>query len=619
MEVARTLSPPSLNWRSRDASSAKRSRHDLSMILCGDVDFSSPEVPASLVAKSIARCGHDAQHRYSESDSDRSQFSHLTIIADVRLDNRDALRGILSREFSPAVSNDIGLLLAAYVKWGEHCGHFLLGEFAFAIWDDRLRRLFCCRDHIGFRPFFYWRGDGRFVFANRIEWILARPRVPRELNRCKFAALAVPTAHHKQSEETFHAGVFSLPAGSWMTVQSDGVRLQKYWDIDLKALPAVPKRREEAFEALQDLLFRAVECRMDWDAPVAALLSGGLDSSAIVSIAAKCLEKQNRQLTAVAAILPEESRRQFSDEREYIDEFRSWPNVSIRYVTAQGRGPFDSLHDQTRFTAHPLQSSRLFLIDECEKAAAESGCHSLLWGTGGELGVTCWSQRYYVDLAVRLRWLTLARELNNARTYRNVSSVRRLAGEVLNILHPRRGQAQMFLIARNLEIEHHPKPILGSRSPYQREVQADQIRILLRRHAIENVLTLPSSQPLIDKRVLEFCLALPADLNVQDGYPRYFVRGALDGILPPRIQWRTDKIAFSPDYNLRYNAQLGIARDYVAAIGPNDPVRSVIDVDRLEKLLIPADPTENAASARETIPSTLYAIRFLRQFSEFRP
>jgi hypothetical protein len=112
-------------------------------------------------------------------------------------------------------------------------------------------------------------------------------------------------------------------------------------------------------------------------------LSGGLDSSAVVSIAARCLEKQNRQLTAVAAILPDESRAEFSDEREYIDEFRSYPNVHIEYVTAQGRGPFDSLSDPSRFFVGPARTSRFFLNEECEKAAIGRGARSLFWGVRG--------------------------------------------------------------------------------------------------------------------------------------------------------------------------------------------------------------------------------------------
>jgi asparagine synthase (glutamine-hydrolysing) len=124
--------------------------------------------------------------------------------------------------------------------------------------------------------------------------------------------------------------------------------------------------------------------------------------------------------------------------------------------------------------------------------------------------------------------------------------------------------------------------------------------------------------PLLDKRVIEFCLSLPPNIGVRNGYHRYLLRGALDGLLPKRIQWRTDKTLFSPDYNLRYNSQLGLARALVASVGPNDPVRSIVDVDSLEKLLEPIDPATRNDMALGLIPRTIYMIRFLRQFSEFR-
>jgi len=130
---------------------------------------------------------------------------------------------------------------------------------------------------------------------------------------------------------------------------------------------------------------------------------------------------------------------------------------------------------------------------------------------------------------------------------------------------------------------------------------------------------LPPRSPLFDKRILEFCLAMPVDMDVREGYQRYPIRAALDGILPPRIQWRTGKTPYSPDYFNRYNAQVGLAREFVAAIGPRDPVRTVVDVDRLVKLLLPVDAANGTTAARDEVPGTLYLINFLRQFAEFRP
>lgn len=546
----------------------------------------------------------------------------LSISADTDLHNRDDLLRMLGAGVASSAPDDNELLLAAYAKWGEQCANYLLGEFAFAIWDDQLQRLFCCRDHMGFRAFLYWRSDTRFVFANSVQGILAFPGVPRQLNRRKLASLAIPTGHLVRHEETFHEGILSLPPGSWMIVEQKGVRRGKYWELQLDPEPVAPLRTSDAFEALREILFQAVECRLDKDYPVAALLSGGLDSSSVVAVAARCLEKKNRQLTAVSAILPDESLSRFSDERDYVEEFRSMPNVCIRYVTARGRGPFDSLNDPSRFVVFSFQSSRSFLALECEQAAAASGARCLLWGAEGELAATAWGQRYYVELAVRLRWLTLIKELSKRKAPWHVSSLRRLAGEFWNTLAPLRSWKPIVLLADDFKQRYRPMPAWRNHSLLQRQFQAAQIRLWLDKHAMERgqpLSLLRPSFPLADKRVLEFCLSLPAGMNMRDGYPRYLTRAALDGILPPRIQWRIGKTAFSPDYYVRYNAQLGMAREFVSAIGARDPVRSVIDVPRLEKLLVPVDPTKESKIARDDVPVTLYMICFLRQFSEFRP
>lgn len=76
---------------------------------------------------------------------------------------------------------------------------------------------------------------------------------------------------------------------------------------------------------------------------------------------------------------------------------------------------------------------------------------------------------------------------------------------------------------------------------------------------------------------------------------------------------------YSPDYFVRYNAQLGMARDFVSAIGPKDPVRAVVDVEQLAALTQPVDALSGSAAARDQVPVTMYLINFLRQFPEFRP
>lgn len=361
------------------------------------------------------------------------QFGHLAISADVRLHNREDLIRTLGIE-PPAGKRypDCQLLLAAYEKWGEECGTFLLGEFAFAIWDNRIRRLFCCRDQIGFRPFLYWKSGPRFLFASDPRSILAVPDVPLRLNARKLAGTVSHLGHHFYPEDTFHAGIMSLPAGSWMTVDSAGVRQRTYWEPEIRP-ELVPERPEEAFEALRDLLFKAVECRLE-DGPVVAELSGGLDSSAVTAIASRCLERSGRTLVAVSAVLDESRRMDSADEREFIDEFRSWPNIRIEYVTAQGRGPFDGIEDPSRFMVSPLRFPRSYLFEAFERAAISAGAQVVLQGIMGELGPTCAGDRYFTELAAGFRWPTLIRELRHIRTIHHRSPIRFLAGRFRDLL-----------------------------------------------------------------------------------------------------------------------------------------------------------------------------------------
>jgi asparagine synthase (glutamine-hydrolysing) len=515
-------------------------------------------------------------------------------------------------------------LLAAYEKWGEDCPRLLLGEFSFAIWDNRQNRLFLCRDHFGLRPLLYYRKNSFLVFASDPRTLLAVPDIPRKLNQRKLAGTIVHLGYHLYEEETFHDGILSVPAASWVSADASGIQKRTYWAAEIRP-EIVPRSDKEAFAALRELLFKAVDCRLSSDSTVITELSGGLDSSAIAGVAAKCLQKQGRSLLAVSAVLPENLRDCLTDEREYIDSFRSWPNIQIEYVTAPGRGPFDWIEDPSHFVVSPTQNSRAYLFDEFEAVAARHGAQVLLQGSSGEFGVTCRGDRYLVELALTLRWFTLGRELRNIAQLHQRSGIRFLAGRLRDLM-PRSpdGETNLYaLLTDQLRMQGKSLRPFHSSSPFQRQEQKAMLRRYPRSAALRTGQTprggVRVAKPLLDKRLVEFCLSAPPRMKFHNGYSRYLVRGALDGILPTRIQWRTDKKPFSPDYSVRYNAQLGKAKEFVAAIGRNDPVRSMIDVDRLEQLLRPLSPGVTSHAARVSVPVSIYTICFLRQFSEYRP
>ncbi|MEP6717112.1 MAG: asparagine synthase-related protein, partial [Terriglobia bacterium] len=237
-------------------------------------------------------------------------------------------------------------------------------------------------------------------------------------------------------------------------------------------------------------------------------------------------------------------------------------------------------------------------------------------------GLTSHGSGYSLELAATLRWFALLKQLREMRAVNACSPARVLARDVRNTFATESGQP-LALLSPEFFSESHAVARSHVRSIRHRENQLTALKTWLRRRANRPATTANGDArvvyPLRDKRVLEFCISAPGSLKIRDGYRRYLVRGALQGILPDKICWRTSKSPFAPDYYVRYNAQLNKAKEFVAAIGPTDPVRSIVNVAELERSLYPVDEVRGTPAALATIPGSFYLICFLRQFAEFRP
>jgi asparagine synthase (glutamine-hydrolysing) len=161
------------------------------------------------------------------------------------------------------------------------------GMFAFAVWDDRRRRLVLGRDRFGKKPLHYWQDGHRLVFGSEIKAVLAHPAVPRRVD-----AGAIPaylTFGYVPYPGTFHDGVRSVPPGHVLTFDAGGLRVEPYWrpplpGVDCEHLDLGP---DEQRRELRRLLCDAVDRRRTADVPIGAFLSGGVDSSVVVAILAR--------------------------------------------------------------------------------------------------------------------------------------------------------------------------------------------------------------------------------------------------------------------------------------------------------------------------------------------
>ena len=225
------------------------------------------------------------------TDSPAQIFSddNLVICADARIDARTELCGQLNLPGGQKLS-DAELILRAYQRWGTHCLDRLIADFSFAIWDENEKLLFCGRDHMGVKPFFYASADGEFVFSNRLRSLRGLPLLrccPNHLAIADF--LLFGYGHSLDSELTAVHPVRRLLAGHALTAQFENsrapeVKTWKYW-LPSEVHGPGSRTGEEYAEELKSILKLAVRDRLRDCTRAGVLMSGGLDSTSVAALA----------------------------------------------------------------------------------------------------------------------------------------------------------------------------------------------------------------------------------------------------------------------------------------------------------------------------------------------
>lgn len=187
---------------------------------------------------------------------------------------------LIARGHGFATSTDTEVIVHLYEDMGDRCVDRLRGMFAFALWDERRRRLLIARDRLGIKPLYYAIVKGRFLFASELKSILQLPEVERTVN---WGALDHLLAYKTTSEQdSIVAGVRKLEPGHLLTLEAGGEpRTERYWSVRFE--PETGRSEESVAEELRARLMESVRLHMVSDVPVGAFLSGGTDSSAVVA------------------------------------------------------------------------------------------------------------------------------------------------------------------------------------------------------------------------------------------------------------------------------------------------------------------------------------------------
>ncbi|MGC2331981.1 MAG: asparagine synthase (glutamine-hydrolyzing) [Candidatus Acidiferrales bacterium] len=197
---------------------------------------------------------------------------------------------LLSKGHIFKTQTDTEVIVHLYEEFGEACVEKLRGMFAFAIWDEREKTLFIARDRVGIKPLYYWLSDTSLIFGSEIKAILADPEVEAEVVPAMIDRFL--SFYYVPGEETLFRNIFKLAPGSYMVVRQGKARVKQYWDLRFSPEPQDIRQAEEK---LLELLDECVRLHMIADVPVGFLLSGGVDSTAMLGFA---VGKSDRPLSS---------------------------------------------------------------------------------------------------------------------------------------------------------------------------------------------------------------------------------------------------------------------------------------------------------------------------------
>jgi asparagine synthase (glutamine-hydrolysing) len=486
----------------------------------------------------------------------RGRDGALVMTAAARIDNRDELGRALGLADASAMA-DSEMLLKAYERWDKDCLSRLVGDFTFAVWDLRDRRLFCARSHLGGRPFYYYRSRSFFAFATTCAGLFALPDVPRALDDDRLVrSLALLPAAGQQS---FYRDVFSLPRAHWLSATQEDVTVERYWRLDATRRLTLAKD-DDYVEALRETFGRAVSAQLRSIHPVGAQLSSGCDSSAVTATAARLLAAEQRTITAFTAA-PREGfdglglGGRLTDESPFAAALAARiPNLDHVVLRSDGRTPLDGLDRGHLLFGRPAQTAaNLVWIERILDAARERRIRVLLTGEAGNMTISYDGMPRLAALFRTGRWITLAREAaalkRNGRggivdaalcpympypvwswwqrawhkrsvgagSYAAINPAYAAAVD-LDAMAAQSGHDLLFRPFRDGRVMR--------RTFLELQEQGDQRIGVLAGWRID------LRDPTSDRRVVEFCLAVPEDQYLRDGVPKFLYRRAFANLLP---------------------------------------------------------------------------------------
>jgi asparagine synthase (glutamine-hydrolysing) len=476
---------------------------------------------------------------------------------------------------------DTELILRAYAVWGEECLEHLLGDFAFAIWDGRNRRLFCARDHFGVKPFYYAQVDNTLVLSNTLNCVRLHPAVSDKLNDLAIADFLLADYNQDLSTTVF-TDIKRLAPAHYLILSRETSQKRRYWTLPYDGHIRY-RRSSEYIDHFKDLFFTAVKDRLRTNS-VGVFMSGGLDSSSVAVAAHELFSKQSatfdqRAYTVVYdELIPDQ-------ERYYSGLVAKSLGIDIDYLAADDYFLYERW-DQFKFsTPEPEHDPlRAISIDQYNQVATRH--RIVMTGYGGDpaLYQSQLDPRFRNLLSQVVHYILARRRLGNLGVR---SWVKRRLGQWPKTFQPPYPRWVNQAFATRLDLPSRYRQLNSEAAPvHALRPQAYRMTTGLfwpyRFETCDPGMTAVPCEvrhPFFDLRLLEYLFSIPP---IPWFVQKDLLRGAMRGILPEQVRCRPKTpMARDPYFERLRNSD---AQWWRTHFNPTPQISTYVEVDKVPQV-----------------------------------
>lgn len=484
--------------------------------------------------------------------------------------------------------SDSEVLLRAYMLWGEAALPRLRGMFAFLIWDRREKVLFAARDRYGIKPLYLVSTAAGAAFGSEIKQLLGLPGVSGRMNIARVHDfLASGISDH--TSQTMFDGVTQIRGGECAKIDASAkgpvaVAMRRWYPAEAGELAM---SEDEAAERFRELLTDSVRLHLRSDVPIGSCLSGGLDSSAIVSLMSGMMNSRagGARVNTVSACYAEKS----VDEKPFMDMVVAHSNTQPHFIFPKADDVFQRASDITWHQDEPFGSTSIFAQWCVFEEARRVGVKVMLDGQGADEQLSGYHggfSYYMADLTRRRQFGQLLRTIVERNRYHGTSVYEQIRNHLVPLLPPS--------LARTLRRQHRAltqhdwlgtdlirnegnaagalalasdelglPTVTDIRTLCMTLTYGSNLAMLLHwedrnsmAHSIE------ARVPFLDHPLVEFSLALGNDHKIVGGDTKRVLRKGMKGILPEAVRERRDKLGFATPEQIWFRGPLrGLVED----------------------------------------------------------